>query len=200
MDIVNHLQSIFVESIKTKESVMQSLLPQVAKAGELLAATLKAGGKVLSCGNGGSACDAQHFTGEIVGRFQIERDGLAAVSLTADTGLLTALANDYGYENLFSRQVKALGRKNDLLLAISTSGNSKNIINSIGQAHSSGLRVVALTGKDGGKIAKALDDQDVEIRVPSKVTARIQEVHILIIHSLCEIVDRVLFADKFEEK
>ncbi len=146
----------------------------------------------MSCGNGGSAADAQHFSGEMLGRFEMERPGLPAVALTTDTSTLTAIANDYQYAGIFSRQVRALGQAGDVLLAISTSGNSENVLRAVNTAHERDIRVVALTGGNGGTIAQALDPEDIEIRVPAQRTARIQEVHILIIHSLCDLVDAEL--------
>lgn len=200
MKLTELVKMNFVESIKLKEEFKEKLLPIIIVAGEMLAGSFDRGGKVLSCGNGGSASDATHFTAEMVGRFQLERDGLAAISLTSDIAVLTAVANDYGYQNLFARQVKALGREGDLLLAISTSGNSQNIIQAIHQAHQSRLRVIALTGGSGGTVATTLKPTDLEIRVPSTITARIQELHILIIHCLCDLVEHLLFGSKFEER
>ncbi|HEX5514965.1 MAG TPA: phosphoheptose isomerase, partial [Gammaproteobacteria bacterium] len=152
------------------------------------------GGKVLACGNGGSAADAQHFSAEFVGRFERERPELGAIALTTDSSILTAIANDYDFERIFSKQVRALGQAGDVLLAISTSGNSENVVAAIEAAHERGVRVVALTGREGGAIAGILAPADVEIRVPSMVTARIQEVHLLVIHCLCDLIDQHLFA------
>jgi len=200
MNLIERVQSSFYDSIEVKNNAAKALLPTIVGAGQILAQCLKNGHKILSCGNGGSACDAQHFTTEMVNRFMIERDGLPAVSLTADMAVLTAIANDYGYQNVFAKQVKALGRVGDILLAISTSGNSQSIVQAISMAHEHQMQVIALTGSDGGLMAKLLDKSDIEIRVPSKITPRIQETHILIIHCLCDLVDRILFSDKFEEK
>ncbi|HBC71789.1 MAG TPA: phosphoheptose isomerase [Coxiellaceae bacterium] len=200
MNLIERVQSSFYDSIEVKNNAAKALLPIIVGAGQILAQCLKNGHKILSCGNGGSACDAQHFTTEMVNRFMIERDGLPAVSLTADMAVLTAIANDYGYQNVFAKQVKALGRVGDILLAISTSGNSQSIVQAISMAHEHQMQVIALTGSDGGLMAKLLDKSDIEIRVPSKITPRIQETHILIIHCLCDLVDRILFSDKFEEK
>ncbi len=179
----------FSESAELKRASGERLAPVIARAGATLAACLRGGGKLLVCGNGGSAADAQHFTAELLGRFERERDGLPAIALHADTSTLTAVSNDYGYEQVFARQVRALGRPGDALLAISTSGNSQGILRAVEAAHETGLAVVALTGRDGGALARCLRPADVEIRVPATVTARIQEVHILVLHCLCELID-----------
>jgi phosphoheptose isomerase len=181
----------FIDSIATK-TASRALAPDIARAGQLLADCLRRGGKVLSCGNGGSAADAQHFSSELLGRFETERSSLPAVALTTDTSTLTAVGNDYGYDSVFSRQVAGLGRSGDALLAISTSGNSANVIAAIEAAQAKGMTVVALTGRDGGRMAGALTPSDIEIRVPSNRTIRIQEVHLLIIHSLCDVIDASL--------
>jgi D-sedoheptulose 7-phosphate isomerase len=160
------------------------------RAGALLSECLNNGGKILSCGNGGSAADAQHFSSELLGRFEAERSGLAAVALTSDSSTMTAVGNDYGFDHVFERQVGALGRAGDALLAISTSGNSENVIRAIVAAHARGLKIVALTGRGGGRIAALLQPADVELRVPSDRTVRIQEVHLLLIHSLCDLIDQ----------
>ncbi len=178
----------FQESIDTKRAA-ESLAPLIVRAAERMHASLLSGGKILSCGNGGSAADAQHFSGELLGRFERERPGLAAVALTTDTSTLTAVANDYSYDEIFSKQVNALGRPGDVLLAISTSGNSPNVLRAVHAAHDCEMAVVALTGGDGGKIAAALGDSDIEIRVASKRTCRVQETHILVIHCLCDLID-----------
>ena len=154
-----------------------------------MAQTLLSDGKVLSCGNGGSAADAQHFSGELLGRFERERPGLPAVALTTDSSTITAIANDYQYADIFAKQVRALGQTGDVLLAISTSGNSENILRAIATAHSRGLKVVVLSGRDGGNIAQSLNPEDIELRVPAERTCRIQEVHVLIIHCLCDLID-----------
>jgi D-sedoheptulose 7-phosphate isomerase len=178
----------FRESIELKQAC-ESLVPDIVAASELMVASLLADGKILSCGNGGSAADAQHFSGELLGRFEMERPGLPAVALTTDTSTLTALANDYGYEDVFAKQVRALGQGGDVLLAISTSGNSENVLRAVGMAQSRGMTVVALTGGDGGRISAALRPADIEICAPSPRTCRVQEVHILIIHCLCDLID-----------
>ncbi|MFK8017580.1 MAG: phosphoheptose isomerase, partial [Gammaproteobacteria bacterium] len=161
-------------------------------ASSVLIECLRSGGKILSCGNGGSAGDAQHFSSEMLNRFERDREGFAAMALTTDASTVTAIANDYEYNEIFAKQVRALGRDSDVLLAISTSGNSANVNRAIGAAHANGLRVVALSGRDGGSMAPLLADGDVEIRVPSAVTARIQEVHLLCIHCLCHLIDDAL--------
>ncbi len=178
----------FQESIAVKQA-SESLAPQIEKAAQLMLQSLLNDGKVLSCGNGGSAADAQHFSGELLGRFERERPGLPAVALTTDSSTLTAIANDYQYEDIFAKQVRALGQSGDVLLAISTSGNSENVLRAVTTAHSRGLKVVALVGRDGGTIAQSLNSGDVELRVPADRTCRIQEVHLLIIHCLCDLID-----------
>lgn len=183
----------FEESIAVKQAALAELVPAIDRAAGGLVDVLRAGGKVLSCGNGGSAGDAQHFSSELLNRFERERPGLAAVALSTDTSTLTSIANDYAYDQVFSRQVRALGRRGDALLAISTSGNSPNVLEAIRAAHEQGLAVVALTGRDGGGVGRLLAADDVEIRVPSARTARIQEVHLLVIHCLCDAIDGALF-------
>ena len=169
------------------------LAPAIAQATELMVACLLADGKILACGNGGSAADAQHFAAELVGRFEMERQGLAAIALTTDSSIMTAISNDYGYKAIFDKQVRALGKPGDVLLAISTSGNSANVIEAIHAAHDNDLRVVALTGKGGGEIAALMRDTDVHLCVPAERTARIQDVHLLTIHCLCDGIDCLLF-------
>ncbi len=178
----------FQESIAVKQA-SEALAPQIEKAAQLMLQSLLNDGKVLSCGNGGSAADAQHFSGELLGRFERERPGLPAVALTTDSSTLTAIANDYQYEDIFAKQVRALGQSGDVLLAISTSGNSENVLRAVTTAHSRDLKVVALVGRDGGTIAHSLNSGDVELRVPADRTCRIQEVHLLIIHCLCDLID-----------
>lgn len=178
----------FRESIDTKRRA-EALAPTIVRAAEAMTASLSNDGKILSCGNGGSAADAQHFSGELLGRFERERPGLAAVALTTDTSTITAVANDYAYDDIFAKQVVALGRRGDVLLAISTSGNSPNVLRAIRAAHEAGMTIVALTGRDGGDIAEALTPDDIEIRAPSERTCRIQETHILVIHCLCDLID-----------
>lgn len=191
MSLDERVHEQFRESIALKQA-SESLIPAIVDAGRTLTRCLLNDGKILSCGNGGSASDAQHFSGEMLGRFEMERPGLPAVALTTDTSALTAIANDYDYADIFAKQVRALGQAGDVLLAISTSGNSENVLRAVTTAHERSLRVVALTGGDGGTIAQALGAEDIEIRVPAQRTCRIQEVHILIIHSLCDLVDAEL--------
>jgi D-sedoheptulose 7-phosphate isomerase len=183
----------FSESANLKLSCSESLSQLLARAGELLAESLRAGGKVLACGNGGSAADAQHFAAELVNRFERERAPLAGIALTTDTSTLTSIANDYAFTQVFSKQLRAIGRRGDVLIGISTSGNSANVVEAIGAAHEMGVRVVALTGNGGGKMAAALGAQDVHICVPHRKTARIQEVHLLALHCLCDAIDYELF-------
>ena len=183
----------FNDSISTKQAALQALVPSILEAGTLMAESLRHDGKVMSCGNGGSAADSQHFSAELLNRFERERPGIAGIALTTDTSTLTSISNDYEYNEIFSKQVRALGRKGDVLLAISTSGNSPNVMRAIDAAHEKGVKVVALTGRDGGKMAAQLKPGDVEIRVPAKVTARIQEVHLLVLHCLCDLIDEQLF-------
>jgi phosphoheptose isomerase len=191
MDPIATVAARFRESAQLKLASVDALAPAIARAGVLLAACLRGGGRLLVCGNGGSAADAQHFSAELLGRFERERAGLPAIALHADTSTLTAVANDYGYEQVFARQVQALGRAGDVLVAISTSGNSPGILRAVEAAQRAGLGVVALTGRDGGQLAPLLRPTDVEMRVPAPVTARIQEVHILALHCLCELIDEL---------
>jgi D-sedoheptulose 7-phosphate isomerase len=179
----------FAESAKLKLEASQALAEPVARAGALLAAALRAGGKVLACGNGGSAADAQHFAAELINRFEIERAPLAAVALTTDSSTLTSIANDYSYEQVFAKQVRGIGRRGDALLAISTSGNSANVMEAMRAARELGVRIIALTGNGGGKMAAMLSAHDVHVCVPHKRTARIQEVHLLVLHCLCDGID-----------
>jgi len=183
----------FQDSIDTKQRAMDVLAPSIEQSGEMMVQSLLAGGKILTCGNGGSAGDAQHFSSELLNRFERERPSLPAIALTTDSSTLTSIANDYHYNEIFSKQILALGNNTDILLAISTSGNSANVIQAIKAAHDREMRVVALTGKDGGDMAALLTADDMEIRVPSNVTARIQEVHLLGIHCLCDFIDWQLF-------
>ena len=182
----------FNESIQAKQQAAQVLAQPTAQAAKLLFNTLANDGKCLSCGNGGSAADAQHFAAEMTGRFEKERMELAAIALTTDTSALTAIGNDYGFDHIFSKQVRALGRTGDVLVGISTSGNSGNVIEAIKAAHQNGMKVIALTGRDGGKIAQMLQEGDVLLNVPYPRTARIQEVHILLIHAMCDCIDTML--------
>jgi D-sedoheptulose 7-phosphate isomerase len=191
--LIDRIAGHFAESARLKTEAARVLGAPIAQAGELLAQSLKAGGKVLACGNGGSAADAQHFAAELVNRFEAERPPLAALALTTDSSNLTSIANDYAWEQVFSKQLRALGRRGDVLLAISTSGNSKNVLEALAVAHELGVRVVALTGNGGGKMLAQLAADDVHICVPHKTTARIQEVHLLVLHCLCDAIDFELF-------
>ena len=182
----------FAESIKAKQQAAEVLVEPTAQAAELLLACLMNDGRFLICGNGGSAADAQHFAAEMTGRFEKERMELAAIALTTDTSALTAIGNDYGFEHIFSKQVRALGRAGDVLVGISTSGNSANVIEAIKAAHERDMRVIALTGRDGGKIAAMLQDSDILLNVPYPRTARIQENHILLSHAICDCIDTML--------
>ena len=192
MDLAERITGNFRDSANLKLSAMQELAGPIADAIERMVACLRDDGKILSCGNGGSAADAQHFSSELLNRFEAERPGLAAVALTTDTSTLTSIANDYDYEQVFSRQVRALGHPGDVLLAISTSGNSRNVIAALHAAHEAQMTVVALTGRGGGAMLSELARSDIHICVPSMVTARIQEVHLLTLHCLCDGIDCLL--------
>lgn len=196
MDHVPRIRTHFADSAQLTLAAADALAPAIARAAELLAACLLADGKILACGNGGSAADAQHFAAEMVGRFERERPELPAISLATDTSILTAIANDYSYEQVYAKQVRALGAAGDVLLAISTSGNSANVIAAIAAAHDRAMRVVALNGKDGGQMGAMLAADDVELRVPHERTARIQEIHLLMIHCLCDAIDNTLLGDE----
>lgn len=186
------VKQMFADSIAAKQEAQKILASEIVKAASILASCVQQGHKILACGNGGSASDAQHFAAEIVGRFERERAALPAIALTTDSSILTAVANDYGYEQVFARQIKALGQTKDVLLAISTSGNSTSIINAIQAAQARQMICIALSGRDGGQMADLLNADDIELRVPHQRTARIQEVHILILHSLCDLIDYLL--------
>ncbi|MEW8681073.1 MAG: phosphoheptose isomerase [Candidatus Thiodiazotropha endolucinida] len=192
MTNTKRIQMLFNQSIQTKIDALPMLTQPIADAAELIFNRLLEGNKVLSCGNGGSAGDAQHFSSEMLNRYERDRPGLPAIALTTDSSTVTSIANDSDFSNVFSRQIEALGQPSDLLLAISTSGNSTNVNSAIASAHERDMNIVALTGRDGGGLVKLLAPGDVEIRVPSDVTARIQETHLLIIHCLCDLVDHQL--------
>ncbi|MGQ0650777.1 MAG: phosphoheptose isomerase [Betaproteobacteria bacterium] len=191
--LLERVAAHFNESAQLKLSAAQTLAGPIARAGELLAERLRAGSKVLACGNGGSAADAQHFAAELLNRFERERAPLAGIALTTDTSTLTSIANDYASEQVFSKQLRALARQGDVLLAISTSGNSANVLEAVRAAHEMGVRVVGLSGNGGGKLAALLAPDDVHICVPHKATARIQEVHLLTLHCLCDAIDQRLY-------
>ncbi|MBM2829270.1 MAG: Phosphoheptose isomerase [Gammaproteobacteria bacterium] len=192
MDPIQRVRDNFNESIQLKTEAVELLAPLIAKAAALMADRLLQEHKILSCGNGGSAADAQHFSSEMLNRFEMERPGLPAIALTTDTSTLTSIANDYQFADIFSKQIRALGQPGDILLAFSTSGESHNIIHAIDAAHDRSMAIIAVTGREGGQVADLMQEGDIEIRVPSWSTARIQEVHIMIIHSLCDLVDRQL--------
>jgi D-sedoheptulose 7-phosphate isomerase len=196
MDIEQKISQHFRDSAALKLRALEPLTPQVARAARNMVTCLKNGGKILSCGNGGSAADSQHFAAELVGRFEREREELAAIALTTDTSILTAVGNDYGYDEIFSKQVRALGKPGDVLFGISTSGNSKNVVAAIEAARKKGMTVVGMTGRDGGKIGKLIGKDDVLLNVESPVTARIQEVHLLMLHCLCDSIDNLMFGEK----
>ncbi len=195
MDSVTRVREHFAESIATKQDAVDVISESIAVAGELMGKALLNDGKILSCGNGGSAGDAQHFSSELLNRFERERPGLPAMALTTDASTITSISNDYAYEEIFSKQIRALGKPEDILLAISTSGNSENVCRAITAAHERGMKVVALSGRDGGRMAELFEEGDVEIRVPATRTARIQEVHLVIIHALCDLIDIALLGD-----
>ena len=192
MDLISRISENFSESAHLKLQSMDALAVPIAAAVQLMVHCLQADGKILACGNGGSAADAQHFSAELLNRFEVERPGLAAMALTTDTSTLTSIANDYDYAQVFSKQVRALGHAGDVLLAISTSGNSSNVVAAVTAAHECGMRVVALTGRDGGRMGEILKTEDVHVCVPSGTTARIQEVHLLTLHCLCDGIDCLL--------
>jgi D-sedoheptulose 7-phosphate isomerase len=192
MDLISRISENFSESAHLKLQSMDALAGPIAAAAERMVQCLKRDGKILACGNGGSAADAQHFSAELLNRFEMERPGLAAIALTTDTSTLTSIANDYDFEQVFSKQVRALGHAQDLLLAISTSGNSRNVIAAIQAAHECQMGVIALTGKNGGKMGEMLTPEDIHICVPATSTARIQEVHLLTLHCLCDAIDCLL--------
>ena len=192
---VERIQQHFRDSAAVKLEALETLAVPIAAAIDALFGALANGNKILACGNGGSAADAQHFAAELIGRFERERPGLPAIALTTDSSILTAIGNDYAFEQIFSKQVRALGQAGDVLLAISTSGNSVNVLAAIQEAHEREMIVIALSGKGGGVIAEVLAETDIHICVPSERTARIQEVHLLTIHCLCDGIDAMLLGD-----
>ncbi|KPK20549.1 MAG: phosphoheptose isomerase [Betaproteobacteria bacterium] len=192
MDLITRISENFSESAHLKLQSMDALAGPIAAAAERMVQCLKQDGKILSCGNGGSAADAQHFSAELLNRFEKERPGLAAMALTTDSSTLTSIANDYDYDQVFSKQVRALGQARDVLLAISTSGNSRNVIAAVEAAHECQMGVVALSGRDGGKLGEVLSPADIHVCVPAQSTARIQEVHLLTLHCLCDAIDCLL--------
>jgi len=192
MDLISRINQHFTDSAQLKLQSMELLAGPLASASERMFQCLMKEGKILSCGNGGSAADAQHFAAELLNRFEKERPPLAAMALSTDTSTITSIANDYHYNEIFSKQVRALGQPNDMLLAISTSGNSANVMEAIIAAHDRQMDVVALTGRKGGKIAALLGPNDVHVCVPAERTARIQEVHLLCLHCMCDAIDSLL--------
>jgi len=195
MDLQDRIYGHFQASIETKQRAATELVAPIHSAGEIMVQCLLNDKKILCCGNGGSAGDAQHFSAELLNRFEVERPGLPAIAITTDSSTLTAIANDYSYREVFSKQVTALGQAGDVLLAISTSGNSGNVVAAIEAAHDRQMSVVMLTGNNGGEMASLISQSDVEIRVPSDRTARIQEVHLVVIHCLCDFIDTQLFGE-----
>lgn len=195
-ELATRVAAHFHESADLKRSSAQLLSAPIARAAVCMVNALRAGGKILACGNGGSAADAQHFAAELVNRFEIERPPLAALALTTDSSALTSIANDFRYEDVFAKQLRALGRAGDILLAISTSGNSASVLEAVAAASALGIRVVALTGGRGGTLGERIADPDVHINVPHASTARVQEVHLLALHCLCDAIDHQMFGVK----
>lgn len=196
MDLTARIHKHFEDSAQVKLHSKDVLTQPIAATAQAMVACLQQDGKILCCGNGGSAADSQHFAAELINRFEIERPGLAAVALTTDSSVLTSIANDYDYNQIFSKQVRALGRNGDVLLAISTSGNSVNVVAAITAAHERNMRVIALTGRDGGKMGAMLKEGDIHICVPTQSTARIQEVHLLALHCICDGIDQILYGEQ----
>jgi len=192
MDLIARVARHFEDSAQTKLDALETMAAPIAAAVEAMTHCLINGGKLLACGNGGSAADSQHFAAELIGRFEAERQELAAIALTTDSSILTSVGNDYSFNQIFARQVRGLGHAGDVLLAISTSGNSGNVIEAIRAAHEAEMRVVALTGRGGGQIGEMLGDEDIHLCVPAERTARIQETHLVAIHCLCDGIDALL--------
>lgn len=193
MTLQQRIQHQFTTSIQASQEALDNLVELIEIAAIKMADSLVNDGKILCCGNGGSAAQAQHFSSEMLNRFERERPSLPAIALTTDTSTLTSIANDYHYDEVFAKQVRALGHGNDMLLVYSTSGNSSSILTAVTAAHDRDMCVIALTGRDGGALAPLLRESDVEIRVPSPVTARVQETHLIITHCLCDLIDHQLF-------
>jgi D-sedoheptulose 7-phosphate isomerase len=192
MDLISRISENFSESAHLKLQSMDALAGPIAQAAERMVQCLRRDGKILACGNGGSAADSQHFSSELLNRFEMERPSLAAIALTTDSSTLTSIANDYDYDQIFAKQVRGLGHANDVLLAITTSGNSRNVIAAVEAAHEAGMSVVALSGRNGGRLAEVLAPTDIQICVPATSTARIQEVHLLTLHCICDAIDCLL--------
>jgi len=196
VDLIERINRLFTDSIETKQASLPRIATPIKEAAEMMVNCLLEGGKILCCGNGGSAGDAQHFSSEMLNRFERERPGLPAIALTTDSSTLTSIANDYAYQEVFAKQISALGHPGDILLAISTSGNSLNILRAVETAKEQQMKVVALSGKDGGKLSSLLHKEDREIRIDNPSTARIQEVHLLAIHCLCDLIDTQLLGEE----
>lgn len=196
MNLEAKITSHFISSIQVKEESQAALVDPIREAIGLMTKSLESKHKIMACGNGGSAADAQHFSAELLNRFERERSPLAAIALTTDSSTLTSIGNDYDFNDIFSKQVLGLGKPGDVLLAISTSGNSQNVIEAINAAHELNINVVALTGKGGGRITQILKANDVHVCVPSEQTARIQEVHLLCLHCLCDGIDSIILGDE----
>lgn len=192
MNPIKLIEQAFAESIKTKQDALAVIAGPMSDAALLMTSALVSGNKILTCGNGGSAADAQHFSSELINRYERERQPLPAIALTTDSSTLTSIANDYDYDLIFSKQIRALGQTNDILFAITTSGSSANLIQAIHAAHEREVKVVALTGRDGGEVGALMHTNDIEIRVPGPSTARIQEVHLVVLHCLCQLIDQQL--------
>lgn len=192
MSLTARISKHFDDSAQVKLDSKKVLAQPIADAAQAMVTCLMSDGKILACGNGGSAGDSQHFAAELINRFEVERPGLAAIALTTDSSVITSIANDYDYVQIFSKQVRALGMDGDVLLAISTSGNSPNVLEAIQAAHERNMTVVALTGRDGGKMTTLLKSTDIHICVPTKSTARIQEVHLLALHCMCDLIDHII--------
>lgn len=193
MSIADKISDHFNESIQVKISAAESLSTSIEQASQIIVDALLNDNKIMCCGNGGSAADCQHFSAELLNRYQQDRPSLPAISLTTDTSTLTSIANDYNYHEIFAKQIMALGKENDILLAVSTSGNSLNIVNAIKMAHEKRMHIITLTGQTGGKIKPLLKNYDINISVPSKITAHVQETHITILHIFCKLIDYKLF-------
>jgi len=196
VDLIERINRLFSDSIETKQTNLPLIAAPIKESAELIVNCLLEGGKILCCGNGGSAGDAQHFSSEMLNRFERERPGLPAIALTTDSSTLTSIANDYAYQEVFAKQISALGHPGDILLAISTSGNSLNVLRAVETAKEQQMKVVVLSGRDGGELVNLLHKEDREIRVDSPSTARIQELHLLIIHCLCDLIDTQLLGEE----